>query len=144
MDQPLLLTNSDHLNYRAICALVIAHRHVRKTSQRRSSDQLSPPQKLAMLHAQDFKCAECGCELTYRNGRTNATLEHVIKFQYGGENNKHNRILVCGPCNIKRDIEYSIETVERHFGPIDRIMLEYVPVMRFESGEDYLLRHARR
>jgi len=130
----LLLTTADHLNYVAICNFVHG-RKVRETRNRQSRDIVSNARKFALLHEQDYCCAHCG-DTFETNGfgkYRDVTADHVIKYQYGGEANHHNIVLVHQRCNLARDREYSIKVIEDHFGPIDQSMLVYVPVVRFKK-----------
>jgi len=126
MDE-LLLTEHDAQNYRALCAAVL-DRPVRNRFQRDHRDMLTPAQKLRKLQEQDYCCAECGVEFQPKSGHyPSATTEHVIPFRYGSAANYHNAILTCRPCNIKRDKEFSLELIERHYGPIDHSMIDATP-----------------
>jgi 5-methylcytosine-specific restriction endonuclease McrA len=131
-DDVLLLTKADEHNYRALCAFM-AGRNVRRTDARRKDvDTLTPARKLRMLAAQDYLCPDCGMEFKVVLGKCKeATLEHVIPFKYGGEANGHNTLLLCYPCNLKRDTTFSLATIEAHYGPVDQSMIEYVPVINF-------------
>ncbi len=97
-DDILVLTRKDELNYRAICNFV-AGRRVRRTTMRRDQDILSPARKLALLQKQNYLCAHCGEEFVFKNGKSDATADHVIQFSYGGEANEHNIVLVHRHCN---------------------------------------------
>lgn len=136
MTDVLLLTKADENNYRAICNFVNG-RAVRKSTQRTTNrDCLSPARKLSLLVSQDYCCAHCYQPFEFRGKDRmwrDITGEHVIAFRFGGEANHHNIILVHGKCNRERDQNYTIELIEQHYGPIDRDMLEYVPVLRFKN-----------
>lgn len=133
VNDEFLLTKADALNYRALCAMM-AGRQVRRSASRGDRDRLSPARKLAMLQEQDYRCGDCEKPFAIVRGRCpDATLEHVIQFQYGGEANRHNTMLVCRECNLERAKNFSIELVERHYGPIDRRMIDYVPVVSFDK-----------
>jgi 5-methylcytosine-specific restriction endonuclease McrA len=127
MKNELLLTSSDERNYRALCNLVHDVR-VRKSQNRRRSDQISSAMKLRLLTDQDFCCDHCGEEFVSNN---DATADHIIQYSYGGEANYHNIRLVHHKCNLERARNYSITLVEQHFGPIDYTMIEKIPVVRF-------------
>jgi len=132
-DDILILTRSDELNYRAICNF-FQGRKVRRSASRRLSDIVSPARKLKLLHQQDYCCAHCGSEFQSKNGRIlDVTADHIIQYCYGGEANTHNIVLVHYRCNKEREENYHIGIIEDHYGPIDRSMIEYVPVMYFEE-----------
>ncbi len=131
MNDILLLTKADEANYRALCNFARG-RSIRRTKSRRLADTLTPAQRLALLVQQDYRCAHCKNDFVFRNGKYHdATADHIIQFKYGGEANKHNIILVHYACNLERDLNYTMEMIEEHYGPIDKSLLEYVPVVSF-------------
>ena len=123
-DEVLLLTTADNLNYLAICAF-LGGKKLRRTDQRTSRDMISDSLRLTLLRQQDYCCAECGTEFTCIHGQWKGiTADHIIKFQYGGQANNHNIELVCKSCNLKRDANYSIKVIEKHYGPIDLKLIQ--------------------
>ena len=128
----LVLSRSDELNYRALCNF-FQGRKVRRTQSRRTSDIISMARKMELLHVQDYCCAHCGKEFVRKNGKLyDVTADHIIQYCYGGEANKHNIALVHYQCNRFREANYNIDIIEKHFGPIDTNMIDYVPVVYFE------------
>jgi hypothetical protein len=126
----LLLTRADASNYHALCA-AIENKPMRRSSNRRDSDRISAARRLAMMVKQNYACAECGVAF---GPEIKATFEHVVPYRFGGEANRHNGVLVCLPCNLKRDADFSIGLIERHFGPIDYSKVEYIPHVRFHES----------
>ena len=123
-DDELLLTAADNLNYLALCAY-LGGKKLRRTDERTPRDKISDSLRLTLLRKQDYCCAECGIEFQCVHGQWKGiTADHIIKFQYGGQANIHNIELVCKPCNDKRDTNYSIKVVEKHYGPIDLKMIQ--------------------
>ena len=129
----LTLAKGDELNYHAV-ANYLAGRRVRRSASRRLIDSVSPARKQKLLHRQNYCCDHCKKPFKYQNGHYHdVTADHVIQYCYGGEANHHNIVLVHYACNLDRANNYSIKIIEDHFGPIDRSMVEYVPVVYFKD-----------
>lgn len=132
-EQPYVLNRGHELNYRALCNFV-AGRSVREGRERRWDDRIPWTMKHAILHRQDYCCAECGQPFKQDHGIwKDVTGDHVIEYQYGGEVTYDNIVLVHKKCNISRTESYSIKTIEAHYGPVDMTMIEDLPVVRFED-----------
>jgi len=129
----LQLTRAHANNFRALCAFHEG-RPVRKTADRRVTDQIPQALKLSLLQQQDYQCLDCGKDFYVNRGRcTEATIDHIVQFKYGGEANRDNIVLVCEACNLAREANYSMQIIEDHYGPVDISKLEYVPVLDFNG-----------
>lgn len=133
--EELLLTKNDHMNYIAICN-VYYDRKVKKGGRRPGNHTLSPSRKLKLLQEQNYCCHDCGKEFRLDKNRkwSKATTEHVIPYIYGGTLNTHNVILLCNSCNNhkRNKKELLMDLIEAHYGPIDKSMLQNIPVVQFK------------
>ncbi len=143
-DDVLVLTKADERNYHALCNAVHDFA-IRRGNQRDLRDAISAGMKLRLLREQDYRCLDCGVEFVVRNGQCReATTEHVIPFRYGGQANRHNIVLLCGPCNLKRSENFSLSIIEAHYGPIDYSRIEKpTPTIRFFDEQTSLRSRAR-
>jgi len=132
----LILTRKHELNYRAKCNFFFGQK-IRTTDSRRQSDIIPWSMKFKLLHAQDYTCAHCGKAFKRdpkrQGGWLDVTADHVSAYQYGGEANYDNIVLVHYACNLERAQNYSLEIIEEHYGPIDTGMLERMPVVQFHE-----------
>lgn len=55
--------------------------------------------KLSMLDHYGYKCFYCGKELTFAL----TTMDHRIPLSRGGDNEQHNLVPACRPCNESKD-----------------------------------------
>lgn len=61
------------------------------------------------LYARDGgECFYCGINLVLEN----ATSEHVLAKTHGGNDNQHNLVLACQPCNVEADARSIIDKVK--------------------------------
>ena len=135
-DDVLILTRKHELNYRALCNFIFGQK-IRTTDSRRNTDIIPWSMKFKLLHRQDYACAHCGKDFIRKaNGRwDDVTADHVIAFQYGGEANYDNMVLVHYACNLERSKNYSLEIIEDHYGRIDMDMIEHLPVVQFHDWQ---------
>lgn len=60
--------------------------------------------KKALWEKQKGICHYCGCLMRKRGGgkNTSASIDHIIPVSKGGVNARHNLVLCCRGCNIKK------------------------------------------
>lgn len=75
---------------------IIALRHYKDISKRRRNFSASTRN---IIIRDGFKCAYCGCTLTFKNG----TKDHVVPACVGGKTVMSNLVAACKPCNSKKD-----------------------------------------
>lgn len=117
----LVLTPRHHNNYLALCRYINGIR-LHRFRKRREKDQVSRSTKLRILQDQHYECAHCGEEF---DNVSQASADHIIQYQYGGEANYHNIVMVHQRCNEERAHNYSLDIIEDHYGKIDMTMIEY-------------------
>jgi 5-methylcytosine-specific restriction endonuclease McrA len=85
--------------------------------------------KYKLIYKQNYRCYDCDKEFIKIN-YIDATVDHVIPYRYGSELSKFNCVIVCEPCNHKRDKSNILEVIEDHYGLIDYNMIKNIPIIK--------------
>lgn len=119
MSEILILTIRDHNNYLALCRYIKGIR-LHRFRNRSEKDRITRATKLRKLQEQAYICPHCNEDLDHAD----ASADHIIQYQYGGEANYHNIVMVHQRCNEERGHNYSLDIIEDHYGKIDMTMIE--------------------
>lgn len=117
----LTLTHELEQNYHALQYLLRGEVPFKRyRSSGGASGKARNKTKLGFLKKQNFTCPDCGFIFKPdRDGKyPTATLDHVIPYRYGSTI-MMNSEYVCGPCNLNRDVKFTLDHVIRFFGSIE-------------------------
>ena len=95
-------------------AISAASDHKRRARKRRSRDQHTAKDILAILNSQRYRCAYCKLELKRKGWRT-FHVDHIVPLSRGGGNGRANLQVLCEPCNLRKSAKDPI-TFAREIG----------------------------